>query len=95
MGKESKSIWKRSFIGRTALVVWLAVAVLTVMLGCFIIALTNQSQPVFNSFMQWGRVAGGCEKEKKRKREERAREVIRNKARQYRDRRESEARARA
>ena len=58
MNEEPKSIWKKSFTGRLALVVWLAVAFLTTMLGCFIIALTNHDSSVFGSFMSWGMFAG-------------------------------------
>jgi hypothetical protein len=59
MDEKLKSIWKKSFIGRTALVVWLAVAVFAVMLGSFIVALTNQSRPMSETFMAWGIFAGG------------------------------------
>jgi hypothetical protein len=46
MSEEPKSIWKKSFTGRTALVVWLAVAVFTVMLGSFIVALLDYNRPM-------------------------------------------------
>jgi hypothetical protein len=59
MDEKPKSIWKKSFTGRTAWVIWLALAVFTTMLGSFIIALTNQSQPMSDTFMAWGIFAGG------------------------------------
>ncbi len=59
MDEKPKSIWKKSFTGRTALVVWLAITVFTIMLGSFIIALTNQSRPMSETFMAWGIFAGG------------------------------------
>jgi hypothetical protein len=41
MDEKPKSIWKKHFTGRTALVIWLAVVVFAVMLCCFIGALVN------------------------------------------------------
>src|SRR5215472_1685158 len=46
MSEESKSIWKKSFRGRTALVVWLVVAAFAVALAGFIYSLSNPNQPV-------------------------------------------------
>jgi hypothetical protein len=49
MSEEPKSIWKKSFRGRMALVIWLAVAVFIFMLGSFIVALLNYNQPMSDS----------------------------------------------
>jgi len=46
MNDKPKSIWKKSFTGRMALVIWLAVALFTVMLGSFVIALLNYNWPI-------------------------------------------------
>ena len=51
MDEKLKSIWKRSFTGRTALITWLAVAVFTVMLGCFIAALASYNGPLSDRLM--------------------------------------------
>jgi hypothetical protein len=51
MDERPKSIWKKSFAGRTALITWLAVAVFTIMLGCFIIALLDYSRPMSDTLM--------------------------------------------
>jgi hypothetical protein len=49
MSEESKSIWKKSFRGRMALIIWLAVAVFIFMLGSFIVVLLNYNQPMSDS----------------------------------------------
>jgi hypothetical protein len=64
MDEKPKSIWKKTFTGRMALFIWLAVAVFTVMLGSFIISLLNYSRPVSDTLMGVGLLAGaflaGC-----------------------------------
>lgn len=59
MDEKPKSIWKKSFAGRTALVIWLAVAMFTVMLGSFFIALANFSRPISDTLLEVGIFAGG------------------------------------
>jgi hypothetical protein len=59
MDEKPKSIWKKSLAGRTALVIWLAVAVFTVMLGCFIIAIPNFNRPSSDGVLAVGLVTGG------------------------------------
>jgi len=54
MNEEHKSIWKKSFRGRTALVLWLAVTLFAIMLGNFIVALINCDRPLSD----WCRSAG-------------------------------------
>ena len=51
MDEKPKNLWKRSFTGRTALITWLAVAVFTVMLGCFIAALASYNGPLSDRLM--------------------------------------------
>src|SRR5260221_3799163 len=58
MDEKPKSIWKKHFIGRTAWVIWLAVAVFTIMLCSFIIAFANDSEPTSASFLGAGILTG-------------------------------------
>ena len=58
MDKIPKSIWEKSFTGRTALITWLAVAGFTIMLGCFIIALVNDNGPMSGWLLAVGIFAG-------------------------------------
>ena len=51
MDEKPKSIWKKHFTGRTALVVWLAVFLFTLVLGGFIIALTNDNDLISGTLM--------------------------------------------
>src|SRR5882724_13065926 len=60
MDEKPKSIWKKHFTGRTALVVWLAIAAFTIMLGCFGQALTDYSKPMSDLFMGVGIIVGCC-----------------------------------
>jgi hypothetical protein len=46
MDEKPKSIWKKSITGRRAWLIWLAVAVFTVMLGSFISALLDFERPM-------------------------------------------------
>lgn len=46
MDEQPKSIWKKHFTGRLALVAWLAIAVFTTMLGLLFFALGDDSKPV-------------------------------------------------
>ena len=48
MEEEPKSIWKKSFAGRTALVVWLAVVTAALILGTFIASLADYCYPMSN-----------------------------------------------
>lgn len=58
--EKPKSIWTKSFRGRTAFVIWLAVLIFTLMLGCFIAALANYNGPMSDWLMDVGVIAGGC-----------------------------------
>ena len=58
MDERRKNIWKRSFTGRTVLITWLAVAVFTIMLGGFIIALVNDNGPMSGWLLAVGIFAG-------------------------------------
>lgn len=60
MSEEPKNIWTKSFKGRTALVVWLAVAAFTIMLGSFIAASLNYDKPMSNWQSGAGILAGVC-----------------------------------
>jgi hypothetical protein len=58
MDEKPKSIWKKAFTGRTAMVIWLAVAVFTVMLGGFIVTLNNYNRPMSDGLMAVEILAG-------------------------------------
>jgi hypothetical protein len=51
MNEKPKKIWRKSFTGRTALVIWLAVGIFAIMLGSFIIALLNYSRTMSDQLM--------------------------------------------
>jgi hypothetical protein len=59
MEEKPKSIWKKTVTGRTAWVIWLAIAVFTVMVGAFITALTNFNRPLSDLALSVGILAGG------------------------------------
>jgi hypothetical protein len=59
MDEKQKSIWKKSFAGRMALVIWLAVVVFTIMLGSFIAALADYNRPMSDWPLAMGIFAGG------------------------------------
>ena len=58
MDQQPKSIWKKSFTGRIAWVTWLAVAVFTIMLGSFILALCNYHRSMSDWLIAIGILAG-------------------------------------
>jgi hypothetical protein len=58
MDEKPKSIWKKHFTGRLALLVWLAVAAFTVMLGSFLIALLDWNWSMSEAPLFVGIVAG-------------------------------------
>jgi hypothetical protein len=58
MDEKPKSIWKKSFTGRTALVIWLAVGMFIIMLGCIFSALGNANQPVSSTLLDMAISAG-------------------------------------
>ena len=60
MNEEPKNIWKKSFTGRMALVIWLAVATVAVIVGSYIAALANFSYPMRNWVENAGIIAAVC-----------------------------------
>ena len=60
MDEKPKSIWKKSFAGRSALKIWAMVVGLAIALGFFLIALANTETPVGESFGQAALIIGGC-----------------------------------
>ena len=60
MNEEPKSIWKKSFTGRPAVVVWGAVLVFTILLGGFIIALTSYSGPMSSLLLVVGSIVAAA-----------------------------------
>ncbi len=58
MNEQPKDFWKKTFSGRLALVVWLAVTIFAIILGSFIITLLNDSQSMSDLPMAMGLIAG-------------------------------------
>jgi hypothetical protein len=48
MDEQPKSIWKKHFTGRAALIIWLAVAAIALILGTFIASLADYCYPMSN-----------------------------------------------
>ena len=58
MDHKPKFFWEKSFTGRTAWLIWLAVTMFTIMLGGFIAALCNYNRPFSDWLIDSGILAG-------------------------------------